>query len=129
MATGFPSSTGDVLSAAMFNGLTTFTIGADKTTNYTFVLNDQYQELIVVNSGSARDVLIPTDASVAFPIGTAITVYNEGAGLVSIKAVTSGTTIIQSRGAAPTIPTLASFGTAVCIKLAANLWAVSGAIA
>ena len=129
MATGFPSSTGDVLSAAMFNGLTTFTIGADKTVNYTFVLNDQYQELIVVNSASARDVLIPTDASVAFPIGTAITVYNEGAGLVSIKAVTSGTTTIQSRGAAPTIPTLASFGSAVCIKLAANLWAVVGAIA
>jgi hypothetical protein len=129
MATGFPASTGDVLSAAMFNGLTTFTIGADKVANYTFVLNDQYQELIVVNSGSARDVLIPTDASVAFPIGTAITVYNEGAGLVSIKAVTSGTTTVQSRGAVATVPTLASFGTAVCIKLAANLWAVSGAIA
>jgi hypothetical protein len=129
MATGFPASTGDVLSAAMFNGLTTFTIGADKTANYTFVLNDQYQALIVVNSATAKDVLIPTDASVAFPIGTAITVYNEGAGLVSIKAVTSGTTTIQSRGAAPTIPTLASFGTAVCIKLSANLWAVVGAIA
>jgi hypothetical protein len=128
MATGFPSSTGDVLSAAMFNGLTTFTIGADKTANYTFVLNDQYQELIVVNSATAKDVLIPTDASVAFPIGTAITVYNEGAGLVSIKAVTSGTTTVQSRGAAPTIPTLPSFGSAVCIKIAANLWAVVGAI-
>ncbi len=85
-------------------------IGADKTANYTFVLNDQYQELIVVNSGSARDVLIPTDASVAFAIGTVITVYNEGAGLVTIKAVTPGTTTVQSRGAVAASPTLASFG-------------------
>jgi hypothetical protein len=129
MATGFPATTGDIFTAADYNGLINFTIGADKTANYTFVLTDQYQELIVVNSGTAKDVLIPTDASVAFPIGTAITVYNEGAGLVSIKAVTSGTTTVQSRGAVATIPTLASFGTAVCIKLAANLWAVVGAVA
>jgi hypothetical protein len=129
MAVGFPASTGDIFTAADYNGLVTFTIGADKTANYTFVLTDQYQELIVVNSGTAKDVLIPTDASVAFPIGAAITVYNEGAGLVTLKAVTPGTTTIQSRGAVAASPTLASFGSAVCIKLAANLWAVVGAIA
>jgi hypothetical protein len=128
MATGFPATTGDIFTAADYNGLVAFTIGADKTANYTFVLTDQYQELIVVNSGSARDVLIPTDASVAFPIGTVITVYNEGAGLVTLKAVTSGTTTVQSRGAVAASPTLASFGSAACIKLAANLWAVVGAI-
>jgi hypothetical protein len=129
MAVGFPATTGDIFTAADYNGLVAFTIGADKTANYTFVSTDQYQELIVVNSGSARDVLIPTDASVAFPVGTAITVYNEGAGLVTIKAVTSGTTTVQSRGAVAASPTLASFGSAVCIKLAANLWAVVGAVA
>ncbi len=76
----------------------------------------------------ARDVLIPTDASVAFAIGTVITVYNEGAGLVTLKAVTPGTTTVQSRGAVAASPTLASFGSAACIKIAANLWAVVGAI-
>jgi len=129
MATGFPASTGDIFTAADYNGLITFTIGADKTVNYTFVLADQYQELIIVNSATAKDVLIPTNASVAFPVGTAITVYNEGVGLVSLKAVTSGTTTVQSRGAAPTIPTLASFGSAVCIKIATDIWAVAGGIA
>lgn len=128
MAVGFPASTGDIFTAADYNGLVAFTIGADKTANYTFVLSDQYQELIVVNSASARDVLIPTDASVAFPVGTVITVYNEGAGLVTIKAVTAGTTTVQSRGAVAASPTLASFGSAACIKIAANLWAVVGAI-
>jgi hypothetical protein len=128
MAVGFPATTGDIFTAADYNGLVAFTIGADKTANYTFVSTDQYQELIVVNSASARDVLIPTDASVAFPVGTAITVYNEGAGLVTLKAVTPGTTTVQSRGTVAASPTLTSFGSAVCIKLAANLWAVVGAI-
>jgi hypothetical protein len=39
MATGFPASTGDVLSAAMYNGLVTFDVEADKTDDYTLVLN------------------------------------------------------------------------------------------
>jgi len=31
MAIGFPASTGDIFTAADYNGLITFTIGADKT--------------------------------------------------------------------------------------------------
>jgi len=31
MATGFPAATGDVLSAAMYNGLTSFTVGTANT--------------------------------------------------------------------------------------------------
>jgi hypothetical protein len=129
MATGFPASTGDVLSAAMFNGLTAFTIGADKTNDYTLAQNDEYQTLIVMNKGTAVALKIPTDATYNFAIGTCITVYNEGAGTCTISAVTSGTTTIQSVGASATAPTLAQYKSAACIKLAANLWAVVGAIA
>jgi hypothetical protein len=129
MATGFPFTAGDILLANNMNGLTAFTIGADKTSDYTAVLSDQYQELVVINSGSARAFKIPTDASVAFPVGTSITVYNEGAGLVTISAVTSGTTTIQSAGAVAASPTLGQYKAAACIKIAANLWAVVGAIA
>ena len=39
MATGFPATTGDVLSAAMFNGLVAFTLNAQTGTTYTTVLN------------------------------------------------------------------------------------------
>ena len=53
MATGFPAATGDVLSAAMYNGLTTFTVGSDQTADYTPVLNDQYQALIPMNKATA----------------------------------------------------------------------------
>jgi hypothetical protein len=128
MATGFPSSTGDVLTSGMFNGLTSFTIGAANTVDYTAVLNDQYQVLELMNKATAIAFKIPTDASVAFPIGTAITVLNIGAGTCTISATTPGTTTILSAGAVAASPTLAQYKSAVCIKTAANTWYVVGAI-
>jgi hypothetical protein len=129
MATGFPASTGDVLSAAMFNGLVTFTVGAANTDDYTATISDSYQVLELMNKGTAVAFKIPTNASVAFPIGTALTVLNIGAGTCTISAVTSGTTTIFSAGAVAAAPTLAQYKSAVCIKTATDTWYVAGAIA
>jgi hypothetical protein len=128
MATGFPAATGDVLSAAMYNGLVTFDVEADKTDNYTLVLNDSYQNLIPMNKATAVDLKIPTNATAAIPVGTVITVLNKGAGLVTISAVTSGTTTVLSAGAVAASPTLAQYKSAACIKTAADVWYVVGAI-
>ena len=128
MATGFPASTGDVLSAAMFNGLTTFTIGADNTSDYTAVLNDSYQVLEVMNKATAIAFKLPTNATAAIPVGTVITVLNKGAGLCTISAVTPGTTTVLSAGAVAASPTLAQYKTAACIKTSADVWYVVGAI-
>jgi hypothetical protein len=128
MAT-FPVTTGDVLTAAIYNSLTAFTVGADNTTDYTAVLADQYQVLEVMNKATAIAFKIPTNASVAFPVGTAITILNKGAGLCTISAVTPGTTTVLSAGAVAASPTLAQYKTAVCIKTATDTWYVVGAIA
>ena len=128
MATGFPSATGDILTAAMFNGLVTFTVDADATADYTAVIDDAYQVLVPMNKATAVAFKIPTNASVAFPVGTAITVLNKGAGLCTISAVTSGTTTVLSAGAVAASPTLAQYKTAVCIKTATDTWYVAGAI-
>jgi hypothetical protein len=129
MATGFPAATGDVLTSAMFNGLTAFTVGAANTADYTAVLADQYQVLQLMNKATAIAFKIPTDASVAFAVGTAITVLNIGVGSCTISAVTPGTTTVLSAGGTPASPTLAQYKTAVCIKTAANTWYVVGGIA
>jgi hypothetical protein len=129
MATGLPASTGDVLTAATVNGLVTFTVNTDATTDYTPVLADQYQALVPMNKATAIAFKIPTNASVAFPVGTAITVLNKGAGAVTISAVTSGTTTVLSAGAVAASPTLAQYKTAVCIKTATDTWYVVGGIA
>jgi hypothetical protein len=128
MAT-FPVSTGDVLTAAVYNSLTSFTVDADATADYTAVLDDQYQVLVPMNKATAVAFKIPTNASVAFPVGTAITILNKGAGLCTISATTSGTTTVLSAGAVAASPTLAQYKTAVCIKTATDTWYVVGAIA
>ena len=129
MASGLPAATGDILTAATVNGLVTFTVGSDQIADYTAVLTDQYQCLVPMNKATAVAFKIPTNASVAFPIGTAITVLNKGLGTVTISAVTSGTTTVLSAGAVAASPTLAQYKTAVCIKTATDTWYVVGAIA
>jgi len=129
MATGFPAATGDVLSAAMYNGLTSFSVGAAQTADYTAVLADQYQNLEIMNKATAIAFKIPTDASVAFEIGTVLTVLNIGVGTCTISAVTPGTTTVLSAGATAASPTLAQYKSAACIKTAANTWYVVGAVA
>jgi hypothetical protein len=129
MATGFPIATGDIVTANYLNGLVTFTVDADATSDYTAVLDDQYQTLVPMNKATAVAFKIPTNASVAFPVGTAITILNKGAGVVTISAVTSGTTTVLSAGAVAASPTLAQYKTAVCIKTATDTWYVVGAIA
>jgi hypothetical protein len=128
MAT-FPVSTGDVLTAAVYNSLTAFTVDSDATADYTAVLDDQYQVLVPMNKATAVAFKIPTNASVAFPVGTAITILNKGAGLCTISATTSGTTTVLSAGAVAASPTLAQYKTAVCIKTATDVWYVVGGIA
>jgi len=129
MATGFPAVTGDVLTSGMFNGLTSFTVGAANTADYTAVSADQYQVLEIMNKASAIAFKIPTNASVAFPIGTALTILNIGAGSCTISAVTPGTTTVLSAGATAASPTLAQYKSAVCLKTGTDAWYVVGAIA
>ena len=129
MPSGLPAVTGDVLTAANYNSLTAFTVGTANTADYTAVLADAYQVLEVMNKATAIAYKIPTDASVAFPVGTALTVLNIGAGTCTISAVTPGTTTVLSAGAVAASPTLAQYKTAVCIKTAANTWYVVGGIA
>jgi len=128
MATGFPASTGDIFTAADYNGLVTFDVKADKTADYTIVLADSYQVLIPMNKATAVGLNIPTNASAAIPVGSVITVLNKGLGAVTISAVTSGTTTILSTGAVAAQPTLAQYKSAACIKTATDTWYVVGAI-
>jgi hypothetical protein len=100
-----------------------------ETASYTAVLANNSQ-VVTMDNASANTFSIPTNASVAFPIGTQITVLQIGAGQTTIQAVTSGTTTIQSTGAAPAAPKLrVRYSAATCVKAATDLWYVFGDIA
>ena len=128
MATGFPAVTGDVVSANMWNGLTSFLPNTQTGTTYTAVLNDQYQVLVTMNNASANTFKIPTNATAAMATGTVITVLNLGAGTCTISAVTSGTTTVVSAGATPAAPTLGQYKSAACIKTGTDTWVIVGSI-
>jgi len=101
-----------------------------QTATYTAVLSDADQKLVTMSVASANNFQIPTNASVAFPVGTVLNVIQIGAGQTTIQAVTSGTTTISSTGATATAPKLrAQYSAASCIKVATDTWYVVGDIA
>jgi hypothetical protein len=104
-------------------------INANTATTYTFVLTDN-GKLVTSNNASAQTLSIPTNASVAFPVGTQINVaWITGAGQPTINAVTSGTTTVLSTGATSTAPQLrVANSVATCIKIATDTWLVTGDI-
>jgi hypothetical protein len=100
-----------------------------ETASYTAVLANNGQ-VVTMNNASANTFSIPTNASVAFPIGTQINVLQIGAGQTTIQAVTSGTTTIQSTGASAAAPKLrVRYSAATCLKAGTDLWYVFGDIA
>ena len=126
MATGFPASTGDVLSAAMFNGLVTFTLN-DEASDYTVANSDLYQVLVRTTAAGTKTVTIAPDSTLtAAAIGSTITFLNSGAGDLTF-AQGSGVTI-TSAGASSSAPKLGQYKSAVAIRLAANSWTIVGAV-
>jgi hypothetical protein len=108
---------------------TPLTIDAKTGTTYTFVLADANNELITASNASAQTYSIPTNASVAFPIGAQINIIQIGAGQVTINAVTSGTTSVLSNGATAAAPKLrVQYSSATLIKVATDAWYVIGDI-
>ena len=105
------------------------TLNANTSTTYTFVLADN-GKLVTSNNASAQTLSIPTNASVAFPVGTQINVaWITGAGQPTINAVTSGTTTVLSTGATSTAPKLRVVNSvASCVKIATDTWLVTGDI-
>ena len=124
----WPAVTGDVVTSTLWNGLPAFTVNTAATADYTAVIADSYQVLQPMNKATAIAFKIPTNASVAIPVGSVITVLNIGAGLCTISAVTPGTTTVLSAGTVAASPTLAQYKSAACIKTGTDAWYVVGAI-
>ena len=99
-------------------------------TTYTFVLTDADNKLVTASNASAQTYSIPTNASVAFPIGTQINLIQIGAGQVTVNAVTSGTTTIVSTGATAATPKCrAQYSAITLVKRDTDSWYVIGDIA
>ena len=99
-------------------------------TTYTFVLADADNKLVTASNAAAQTYSIPTNANVAFPIGTQINLIQIGAGQVTINAVTSGTTTIVSTGATAATPKCrAQYSAITLVKRDTDSWYAIGDIA
>lgn len=96
--------------------------------NYTLLIGDQNG--IVIMSGGATNILtIPTNASVAFPVGTKVEVWSTGAGTTSITGDT-GVTLQGNGGSASagSCDIQTQYGGASLTKIATDTWMVGGDI-
>ena len=94
---------------------------------YTCVLGDAGQHILhPAADTTARIFTIPANASVAYPIGTAITFVNQnGTGGVVTIAITTDTMRLAGAGTTGS-RTLARNGTATALKITATEWIISG---
>lgn len=90
--------------------------------NWTFDLID-VATVVEGTSGSAQTFTVPTNATVPFPVGATIEVFQDGAGQITIAAA-GGVTL---RGAK--VKTAAQYSTIGLRKRATNEWVLSGDLA
>lgn len=97
---------------------------------YTLTLSDAGQLLLASNSTTAGTINIPTNASVAFPVGTQIHILQTGSGQLTVQAASSGTTTVLSTGATAAAPKCRVQYSALTLwKSATDTWYVFGDIA
>jgi hypothetical protein len=93
---------------------------------YTLAIDDAGKHIFHPSADTtARTWTIPANASVAFPIGTAVTFVNQnGAGVITI-AITTDTMRLAGAGTTGS-RTLAANGIATALKVTATEWLISG---
>lgn len=125
MATRQDFTAGQVLTAAQMDAIATamIAINAQTGTSYTAVLADD-GKLVTCDNGSAITFTIPTNASVAFGIGTQINIMQLGAGQVTIAG--AGVTF---RSSGSKLKTNGQYAVATCCKIATDTWVVVGNLA
>ena len=93
--------------------------------DYPLVLADAGKHIFhPVGDNNARTFTIPANSSVAYPIGTAITFINMAVANVTI-AITTDTLVLSAAGTTGS-RTLATNGSATCIKITSTSWLISG---
>lgn len=113
---------------ARATGDTTVTANT-QTGDYTLVLGDA-GKCVRMNKATAQILTIPTNANVAFPTGTIISIRRVGAGSVTIAGDTGVTHPNRVEAAGTTDRTIANqYGEATIHKTDTNVWELVGDIA
>jgi len=105
------------------SGDSTLTVMTAKTSAYTLASGDEGS---LIQANGTFTISIPTDASFNFAVGTQISILNIGSGVITLAAVTPGTTTVNGT---PGLKPRTQWSAATAIKLSANNWVIVGDLA
>lgn len=91
-----------------------------QTDSYTLALTDAYK-LVTINASGAKNLTVPPNSSVAFPVGTRIDIGQDGAGQVTVVAG-SGVTVRTPE----TLKLRKQWAKATLIKRSTDTWDIEG---
>lgn len=109
-------TSGDLADAVGYKGLPQ----NSQTGSYTLALSDMGKHISITTGG----ITVPANASVAFPIGATIVIFNNSASSQNI-AITTDTMYLAGTATTGT-RTLAQRGLATVVKVASTTWVISG---
>lgn len=94
-------------------------------TSFTIALTDRGKHIYTAN-GTSQTITIANNSSVAFPIGSAISIVSQGAGTITVARGT-GVTLYLAANNTNADRTIASYGMATILKVATDTWFINGA--
>jgi hypothetical protein len=128
------NDTGNTTNAVYYNtttkevtygpGSPTYLNKSTLTGNTTMTLSQAGQFLYSTTS-TAQSLTIPTNASVAFPVGTTVTVVLQGTGSVELIPA-SGVSLYLGGNSTSATRTVSPYGIATLLQVAANTWFING---
>ena len=102
-------------------GVPSITTISQKTDSYTLSNLNERDTIIEVSNATAKTVTIPTNANVAYPVGTTLDIIQTGAGQITI-AGQAGVTV----NATPGLKLRTQWSSATLLKRATDTWLVFG---
>lgn len=110
---------GDVSSALAAKAPLSVSINA-QAGSYTLVLADA-GKVVEIGSASGSTLTVPTNASVAFPVGTSILIVQTGAGQITVAGA-GGVAV----NATPGLKLYGQWSSALLVKRATDTWLLTG---
>lgn len=98
----------------------TLTLNAQTGTTYTLVLADN-AKVVTLNNASAIALTVPTNASVAFPVGTQVNIIQLGAGQVTV-----GGASVTLRSQGSKLKLNGQYSVATLFKIGTDEWVLVG---
>jgi hypothetical protein len=102
-------------------GVPSITTISAKTDSYTLSNLNERDTIVEINKSTATTLTIPTNASVAYPVGTTLDIIQTGTGQVTIAGA-GGVTV----NATPGLKLRTQWSSATLLKRAENTWLVYG---